>query len=150
MKLILFSILALANIANADVVKPSNTSDQASGGAIINKLNFHYTVSDQGWTTHANIFPEPMTVDAEKTFVLTYESIDSVEKGQKSSLDLYVKLDAEEKCHELAVIEFKDQTAHLNQKYQKSVKSDIFNSAFDTYYKATGIYFCRVTVSVVE
>lgn len=151
MKLILLSLLTVAHIANADVVKPINTLERAVGTASIDNLKFAYSVLDNGWRTSGHVYPGPVSFEAQKQFILEYVSSETVPAEKQDQLSIQVKQDAEQKCLELGTIEFANQTADLPQKYvQKTFKAEILKSNFHIYEVAAGVYNCRVTVVISE
>lgn len=127
MKQVLASVLIAFSIsANADVIKPKNTIDDAVGVVTIGGVQFDYRVNDRGWQTYADLDDgngKKGHIVAEKSFLLSYAG-----KTSQGAADIEAALnqDGAAKCQELGGIEYAEQIKAVPG-YTTSLKAEIVN-----------------------
>jgi hypothetical protein len=147
--LLSFVFLMMSISANADVTKPADTIEMASGVTAIDGSQFDYRVRDRGWMTWGNLTGK-ISLAARKTFILEYMAQSSVDKTKAPSLWKSVRTDAEKTCTKFGQIEYAGQIASLDQSYKTALVANIANSSEDDdsgYVALTAICSVEVTAT---
>lgn len=122
-QLLAFAVIAFSVAANADVIKPKNTIEDAVGVVTVSGVQFDYRVTDRGWQTYAHAENGKAHIEAQKSFVLSYSGKTS--QGV-DGLDAALNQDGATKCQELGEIEYAEQIKSVPD-YQTSLKAEIVN-----------------------
>ena len=109
--------------ANAEVIKPINTIEDARGIVVVADVEFDYRVTDRGWRTFGSFENGRGLIVAEKSFVLSY----SGRSGQQAQgIESALTQDGASKCQELGEIEYAEQIKSIPD-YQTSLKAEVVN-----------------------
>jgi hypothetical protein len=125
-QLLSVALIAFSVSANADVIKPKNTIEDAAGVVTVSGIQFDYRVRDRGWQTYANLgdgSSKKVAIVAQKSFLLSYQGKTS--QGV-DGLDAALNHDGATKCQELGEIEYAEQIKSVPD-YQTSLKAEIVN-----------------------
>ena len=150
MKQLLASILITLSIsANADVIKPINTIEDAVGVVSVNGVQFDYRVTDRGWQLYADLgdgSSKKVHILLQKSFFLSYFE----KSAQATKISAALNKDGAVKCQELGEIEYAEQVKFLSG-YTTSLKTQIVNGQTEDADVANGFpafanLVCLVTV----
>jgi hypothetical protein len=127
----------------AAVVKPANTVDTAKGSAVVNQINFDYTVEDRGWHSWGD---DSGRFASEKSFMITYSTpVESVSDNQSTAIQLGV--DVAQKCGELGRIEYPDQLKSLPRDAASSLNTSVPNSVIFNSHEYVARFVCVVNIT---
>lgn len=146
-QLLAFALIAFSVSAHADVVKPTNTIEDAVGAVSIGGDQFDYRVSDRGEQLSANIETGKAYIVAQKIFLLSYSGKSTQDV---SATDAALNQDGRAKCQELGEIELAEKAkAYPNHSILLKTKfmSDRFEGSSNG--EIAGVtYSCLVTIEI--
>jgi hypothetical protein len=118
------ALFAFSLSANADVIKPKNTIEDAVGVVTVSGVQFDYRVSDRAWETYAQMENGKIHIEAQKSFLLRYVA-KNIQEGNSFQAELMQ--DGAAKCQELGEIEYAEQIKSVPD-YLTSLNAEIVNT----------------------